>query len=90
MNGQSDQVVTSPPGRRTVRPSWVITEGGVIVVLLVIAIFLNFDNTELLWLGITMNAIGVGYLLMRIRTARLHSAVRCSATAASQETRVGQ
>lgn len=54
------------------------------------AIFLNDYKTELLWLGITMNAIGVGYLLMQIRTARLHIVAQCSAMAAHQGMRIGQ
>ena len=40
------------------------------------AIFLNAYKTELLWLAIVMNALGVGYLLLQVRkqSARLRHA----------------
>jgi hypothetical protein len=45
------------------------------------ALFLNDYKAELLWLGITMNAAGVGYLLVQIRMARQHAA-QCHAPVA--------
>jgi hypothetical protein len=41
------------------------------------AIFLNDYKTELLWLGIAMNAGGVTYLLVQIRKAQLQHAAHC-------------
>lgn len=47
------------------------------------AIFLNDYKTELLWLGITMNAAGVSYLLIQVRRARLQQgAAHCHVPAA--------
>ena len=34
------------------------------------AVFLNVYKTPLLWLGITMNAVGIGYMLWQIRRQR--------------------
>jgi hypothetical protein len=45
------------------------------------AIFLNDYKFELLWLGITMNAIGVGYLLVQVRKVRKQHAQLCHVTA---------
>lgn len=41
------------------------------------AIFLNDYKTALLWLGITMNAAGVIYMLTKIRTALAQRAASC-------------
>lgn len=44
------------------------------------AIFLNDYKTELLWLGITMNAAGIGYLLFQVRKVRTQHAHQCHVT----------
>ncbi len=41
------------------------------------AIFLNDYKAELLWLGITMNAVGIGYLLFQIRKVHQQHAQLC-------------
>ena len=44
------------------------------------AIFLNDYKAELLWLGITMNAAGIGYLLFQVRKVRKQHAQLCHVT----------